>query len=116
MARSFARIPRRAGRGDCRIVFDLAAGIRVTRGVPPIWTDSSPDRARRATLSGGDGGSWGGVGVTGARGRSRTDTLLRAADFESAASTNSATRALGRKYRGGGGGSIWVRPFAQVMH
>src|SRR6185312_12949510 len=35
---------------------------------------------------------------------------------ESAASTNSATRALGRKYRGGGGGSIWVRPFAQVMH
>ena len=32
----------------------------------------------------------------GARGRSRTDTLLRAADFESAASTNSATRARGR--------------------
>jgi RNA polymerase sigma factor (sigma-70 family) len=29
----------------------------------------------------------------GARGRSRTDTLLRAADFESAASTSSATRA-----------------------
>ena len=33
-------------------------------------------------------------GDDGARGRSRTDTLLRAADFESAASTNSATRAL----------------------
>jgi RNA polymerase sigma factor (sigma-70 family) len=31
-----------------------------------------------------------------ARGRSRTDTLLRAADFESAASTSSATRARGR--------------------
>ena len=37
---------------------------------------------------------------SGARGRSRTDTLLRAADFESAASTNSATRAS----RGSGGG------------
>src|SRR5580658_8716496 len=35
-----------------------------------------------------------------ARGRSRTDTLLRAADFESAASTNSATRALrGARHR-----------------
>src|SRR5689334_21005011 len=43
------------------------------------------------------------VGGSGARGRSRTDTLLRAADFESAASTSSATRASrgpieGRQY------------------
>ena len=37
--------------------------------------------------------AWGGFGGRGARDRNRTSTPLRAADFESAASTNFATRA-----------------------
>src|SRR4051794_37512490 len=50
-----------------------------------------------------------GTAEGGARGRSRTDTLLTAADFESAASTNSATRASreqnsGAEYRGADAG------------
>lgn len=54
-----------------------------------------------------------GVGCShGARGRSRTDTLLRAADFESAASTSSATRAArgarGGEYKGPRAGRVWV--------
>ena len=51
-------------------------------------------RTRMTTSSCGVPICNGSAKFAGARGRSRTDTLLRAADFESAASTNSATRAL----------------------
>ena len=64
----------------------------------PVWLAGRPTAER----AGHRGPVWGNAcRVDGARGRSRTDTLLRAADFESAASTNSATRARWRSIRAG---------------
>ena len=49
------------------------------------------------------------IDLLGAPGRTRTSTTLRPPDFESGASTNSATGARRRNIAAGGGGSTWRR-------